>query len=255
MNFDIAGAWGIALIAAPLLLLLFAGLAYGRGEAMAVARPTGLAQRRPHPPAAATSATEPTQPARERTVLPGANGTQVPRSAMPPPAPSAALAAVPSAPHPAPRLRPVIPVSQAQPPPVLPELPRPAFEKAAHSAVSLAKSLGEAEAAGQGEAVADLKVALGIARFREGASAAVAANDVRDGLIMAMKQGRVLAQAHARIALGDLCKAGDDPTTACEHWQLARDIFAKAGEHDHRKAAEARMRANGCPTDWVLNDF
>ena len=170
------------------------------------------------------------------------------------PAPTAPARQVPLA-APQPPAAPRPPVSAAKAIPPIPELPRPPFPKAPPSAAALAKKLAEAEIAGNQDEIADLKVALGTARFREGASSSDAANDVRSGLIMAMQQGRALSQAHARLALGDLCKAGGDPTTACEHWQLARDIFHKSGEAEHRKSAEARMRANGCPTDWVLNDF
>jgi tetratricopeptide (TPR) repeat protein len=61
--------------------------------------------------------------------------------------------------------------------------------------------------------------------------------------------------AKARLVLGDLALQSGDLTTACEHWQIARAPFHELDQrHDH-EAAERRMLSNGCPTDWVLNDF
>lgn len=61
--------------------------------------------------------------------------------------------------------------------------------------------------------------------------------------------------AAGRLELGDIMAKEGDLTTACEHWQIARQIFwdhdAKAKQAD----VDQRMIANHCPTDWVLNDF
>ena len=43
--------------------------------------------------------------------------------------------------------------------------------------------------------------------------------------------------------------------TACEHWQIARQIYWDGNQADGLAQADRRMIANGCPTDWVLNDF
>lgn len=271
MTFDIAGLWGYALLATPILALLLTAWAYALGEARARARPATVAapppERAPEPvpetePAAAPLAAKqmpdamppPAAPARAPAVFfpPLVSPSKTP----PPPATKPAPKPAPvSTPAPAPPSDRRIPVTEALPVPPLPELPRPPFPKAPPSAAAVEKSLAEAEAAGKTEAIPELKVALGLARFREGANSAQAANDVRGGLIMAMQAGQKLAQARARVALGDLCKAGDDLTTACEHWQIARDLFHKEQKPDERKEAEARIRANGCPTDWVLNEF
>lgn len=61
--------------------------------------------------------------------------------------------------------------------------------------------------------------------------------------------------AFARIELGDLAHHEGDLTTACEHWQIARQLFADLNRADEQKKVEDRMRCNGCPTDWVLNNF
>lgn len=63
------------------------------------------------------------------------------------------------------------------------------------------------------------------------------------------------AQALARLNLGDIAHREDDLTSACEHWQLARDLFASAQRRDAQAQVEERMSKTQCPTDWVLTDF
>ncbi len=67
--------------------------------------------------------------------------------------------------------------------------------------------------------------------------------------------GAVDVQAAARLQLGDLAEDAGDMTTACEHWQIARDLFDKSENIVAREIAEEKMLSNGCPTDWVLNEF
>ena len=70
--------------------------------------------------------------------------------------------------------------------------------------------------------------------------------------------GQVIApeqQAYARKNLGDVAFSGDDLTTACEHWQLARDHYLACGKPDLASEVEDQMTKNQCPTDWVLNGF
>ena len=62
-------------------------------------------------------------------------------------------------------------------------------------------------------------------------------------------------QADARKNLGDIAFSGDDLTTACEHWQLARDHYLACGKPNLASAIEDQMSKNQCPTDWVLNGF
>ena len=62
-------------------------------------------------------------------------------------------------------------------------------------------------------------------------------------------------QAVSRMMLGDISKVEGDLTTACEHWQLARDLYAECNEVDKSAEVEDKMRDNQCPTDWVLNEF
>lgn len=74
-------------------------------------------------------------------------------------------------------------------------------------------------------------------------------------VIEAIKAEDKPAHATARLALGDLAQQVDDMTTACEHWQIARDLLHELGDEDRCKAVEEKMIENGCPTHWVLNDF
>ena len=62
-------------------------------------------------------------------------------------------------------------------------------------------------------------------------------------------------QAVARANLGDISHADGDLSTACEHWQLARDLYHACGEMDLAAEVETKMTDNQCPTDWVLNGF
>jgi len=75
------------------------------------------------------------------------------------------------------------------------------------------------------------------------------------GLSMASLVSATEVQAFARMNLGDLSYADGDLTTACEHWQLARDLYGECGELDMASSVEERMDKNQCPTDWVLNQF
>ncbi|MFA5901348.1 MAG: hypothetical protein WC829_19775 [Hyphomicrobium sp.] len=61
--------------------------------------------------------------------------------------------------------------------------------------------------------------------------------------------------AKARVWLGDLVQASGDPATACEHWQIARQLFHELRQTKEFAAVDARILRNGCPTDWVLTDF
>ncbi len=62
-------------------------------------------------------------------------------------------------------------------------------------------------------------------------------------------------QCEARYYLAKLNKEMGDLTLACEHWQIARDLYKKSGNKARIEEIEQHMRENGCPTDWVLNGF
>ncbi len=66
---------------------------------------------------------------------------------------------------------------------------------------------------------------------------------------------RKAIHAKARVALGDLAHANGDPTTACEHWQIARALFHELKQAAITPRSRRACCKNGCPTDWVLTDF
>lgn len=63
------------------------------------------------------------------------------------------------------------------------------------------------------------------------------------------------AHAEARLVLGELALAAGDRIGACEQWQIAKTVFHDHGMRDAYGKVDAKMRANGCPTDWVLTEF
>jgi hypothetical protein len=95
-----------------------------------------------------------------------------------------------------------------------------------------------------------------MARQELGAGRVAEASDhLRKSIRLATKLGSKPVHAQARLELGDIACASGDLTTACEHWQIARGLFFELKHKGTLDATEARMRQNGCPTDWVLNDF
>lgn len=104
----------------------------------------------------------------------------------------------------------------------------------------------------------DMPLDLQVCAARELAGAGKsdeAAAVFRDCLWEAGRQGRQDIQGEARRDLGDLCLNAGDTITACEHWQIARGYFSDLKRGDDVTDVERRMKLNGCPTDWVLNDF
>lgn len=84
---------------------------------------------------------------------------------------------------------------------------------------------------------------------------AEAAENLREAVILATKTGDRMVHAAARLELGDIAETQGDLQTACEHWQLARSLFEEESRESEAAKCEKRMSKNGCPTDWVLNDF
>lgn len=125
---------------------------------------------------------------------------------------------------------------------------------AADDLAGRASAVARAEAAGEDKALPTLYIALG-----EGQSERGLAEDARRSLTQAVRiaarNGDKDTHAEARLKLGDLVQEAGDLTTACEHWQIARGLFHELKKAGPLAETEARMRRNGCPTDWVLNDF
>lgn len=82
-----------------------------------------------------------------------------------------------------------------------------------------------------------------------------AGSRLRDAIRVAALNGLATPHALARVELGDLYFSNGDPITACEQWQIARNLFHDLARPKDRDDVDKRMLSNGCPTDWVLTDF
>jgi len=74
-------------------------------------------------------------------------------------------------------------------------------------------------------------------------------------LVVATEIGQPRLIALARLRLGDLAEQTGDLTSACEHWQMARELFSKTEQALEAEQVADRMQRTQCPTDWVLTDF
>jgi tetratricopeptide (TPR) repeat protein len=78
---------------------------------------------------------------------------------------------------------------------------------------------------------------------------------LRSAAAYGAQHGPHASHAAARFELAEAAYRLGDLTTACEQWQLARTAYLEDGQMERHASIEKRMRANGCPTDWVLTDF
>lgn len=118
----------------------------------------------------------------------------------------------------------------------------------------LSSALERAQAKGDESELADLHLAL--AREKLAAQRVdEAADQLRKAIRVASRIGKKKTHAEARLELAEIARAEGDLTTACEHWQIARGLFAETKHAKELEKAETLMRQHGCPTDWVLNDF
>ena len=122
------------------------------------------------------------------------------------------------------------------------------------SLADLEGRLAVAEEKGEPVALAHIYLALGRARIAGGDErAALEALRSCAGLAALHRAAEIHAQA--RIELAEAAFRAGDLTSACEHWQMARMAFLDGGHKAEGDRVDRRMRANGCPTDWVLTDF
>lgn len=140
------------------------------------------------------------------------------------------------------------------------EKPRATAAKAASQPVAampvdkLLAAISSAEQARDETRLAALYVAMARQHLSTGRTDD-AAGLLRQSIRISSRLGLQGDHAAARLELGDIALSGGDPTTACEHWQIARGLYFEMKHADALEAAEARMQRTGCPTDWVLNDF
>lgn len=114
--------------------------------------------------------------------------------------------------------------------------------------------LAGAEQMGQPIALAMIYLALGRARMANGELPA-GLDALRSAAGLAAMHKHAALHAECRLDLAEAAYEAGDPITACEHWQMARMAFLEADMRSEGDKIDRRMKANGCPTDWVLTDF
>lgn len=103
-------------------------------------------------------------------------------------------------------------------------------------------------------ALAMIYLALGRARMTNGETAS-GLDALRSAAGLAALHKHAALHAECRLDLAEAAYEAGDPTSACEHWQMARMAFLEADMRSEGDKIDQRMKANGCPTDWVLTDF
>lgn len=146
------------------------------------------------------------------------------------------------------------PAPAPAPSPPAPPVPEMTQQAAQDEASRLEAEITRSEDADETVELAKLYLALGKLRMILGEEAAgLEALRSAAGLAGLYKAQRV--HAEARLELAEAAIRHGDPTTACEHWQMARMAFLDEGARAEGAGVDRRMRAQGCPTDWVLTDF
>ncbi len=218
---ELTGAVGWVAILAPYFILLVVGIAAFAGRDPSQA---SVPQVDARPEATSSAPATPAAPATSTQRTLRTEAAARPTASMPAPQPSAKPVPVPWA---------------------APSITTNALELA----------LADAEQRFDDAAVAKLSLEMAQRLLADGQPDSFAATHLRRAIILASRLGDTATHAAARLELGDLVAGQGDMTTACEHWQIARQIFWDGGESQMLAEADRRMIANGCPTDWVLNDF
>lgn len=283
---DLTGSLGWLAISAPFavlaLVLIWALVDVRRvprkrqdGSTGAATVPGGSVggARSPPPLAAPVEPPPPPAPRQELQSGPPAGGAPSRSAPPPPPVTAPALkAAPPKSQVQPPRTEPPAPVAPAsaptprsdrpvppptpvtaEPPPAPPSPVRPVVDAAL--VTSLERSIRAAVGSGDEASVARLSLQLARALPAGQEHGHDVESYLRRAITVAMRLGDTATHATARLELGDRVGGRGDMITACEHWQIARQIFWDENRRDGIAEADQRMIANGCPTDWVLNDF
>ena len=125
---------------------------------------------------------------------------------------------------------------------------------AGETVAELEERLAVAERDGKPLLIATSYLALGRAHMANGEETE-GLNALRSAAGLAALHKAAELHAECRLDLAEAAYAAGDPTSACEHWQMARMAFLDAGMRSEGDKIDRRMRANGCPTDWILTDF
>ena len=132
--------------------------------------------------------------------------------------------------------------------------PAPAASAGAPVAADFADAITRSEAGSNNSELAHLYIKQATAYVAAGQKDE-AASRLRDAIRVAALNRLAEPHALARLELGDLYLSNGDPTTACEQWQIARNLFHDLSRPADRDNVDKRMLGNGCPSDWVLTDF
>ncbi|MDO9383463.1 MAG: hypothetical protein Q7T86_11425 [Hyphomicrobiaceae bacterium] len=133
-------------------------------------------------------------------------------------------------------------------------VPAPASGTPAADPAGFAEAIARSEAGGNSSELAHLYIKQATAYVAAGQKDE-AASRLRDAIRVAALNRLDEPHALARLELGDLYLSNGDPTTACEQWQIARNLFHDLSRPADRDTVDKRMLSNGCPSDWVLTDF
>jgi tetratricopeptide (TPR) repeat protein len=133
-------------------------------------------------------------------------------------------------------------------------VPALAVSASTPAAADFADAITRSEAGGNSSELAHLYIKQATAYVAAGQKDE-AASRLRDAIRVAALNRLTEPHALARLELGDLYLSNGDPTTACEQWQIARNLFHDLSRPADRDDVDKRMLSNGCPTDWVLTDF
>ena len=78
---------------------------------------------------------------------------------------------------------------------------------------------------------------------------------LREATSVASKSQFLEEHAEVRVELANLAKQDGDMTSACEHWQIALQLYHDLNRKEDRDEIAKCMKDCGCPTAWFLNSF
>ncbi len=149
---------------------------------------------------------------------------------------------------------PQVSIQETAAPMTLMEASSPARAEVCEEIVAIERQIAGAEAGGAHHTMAAMYLVLAARRRALGLEKEAQAA-LRSAAGVGAQYGPGHVHAAARIALAEAAFDHEDLTAACEQWQMARAAFQRDGKNAEADDVDKRMRANGCPTDWVLTDF
>ena len=130
----------------------------------------------------------------------------------------------------------------------------PAKASACVEIAAVERQIAGAEASGAHDTIAAMYLVLAVHKRALGLDKEAQAA-LRSAAGIGAQHGPGHVHAAARLALAQTAYDQGDLTAACEQWQIARNAFQRDSKTADADEIDKRMRAHGCPTDWVLTDF